>query len=215
VDLDLNYGSAATYLGAEVRYAVDHLLDHRAPIDTSLLTSTATACSSHVHFLPSPASSQFSHPPPVDWQRMEQLLDVARQAYRYTVVDAPRIPMDVAAGLVAMSSWSILIFQLNVKDVRTARAMLDALSERAVPVSGVMLVAARYVKRQVVSLEDAAQALGGGSIAIVRNDYPAATQCLNFGKTFADAAPRSVVRKDIQALAERVLAGAIHAVRKE
>jgi pilus assembly protein CpaE len=208
VDLDMSYGAAATFLGIDARYALDHLLSHGTMMDTSLVTSTATAHSAQLHFLASPASTQFSRPPAVDWQRIEQLLDVARLAYRYTVVDAPRIPMDVAAALVGMSTWTMLVFQLNVKDVRTARAMLDALSERAVPISGVMLVAARYVKRQMVSVEDARQALGGGAIQLVRNDFPAAAQCMNYGKMLADGAPRSVIRRDIQSLVERVLAGA-------
>ena len=40
------------------------------------------------------------------------------------VVDAPRLPLDVAAHLAKTSTSNFLVLQLNVKDVRAARSMI-------------------------------------------------------------------------------------------
>ena len=95
----------------------------------------------------------------------------------------------------------LLVFQLLVKDVRLARAMLDWLDVLGLSRSHVVPVANRYGRRPPISLNDAAMVLGGGiKIVPIRSDFPAAAEAANFGKTIAQVSPRSYFRRDLQDL---------------
>ena len=200
-DLDCHYGAIAGYLGLHPRYAADHVLNYSGPIDGQLIRSTSTVHDDRLHVLASPASTNFSAGEPLKFDRLTAALESARHAYTHTVVDAPRLPLDVAASLVAASNCSLLVFQLTVKDLRTARSVLDALIQRGIDTTTIFPVANRFAKRQMIGLDEATKALGGGAtITPVRNDYAAAIQGLNYGQTLSQAGPRSNLRRDLQEL---------------
>jgi pilus assembly protein CpaE len=200
IDLDCAYGSLATFFGLSPRYAVDHVLHYEGVADTDLLRSTTTVHSSEVHLLASPASTRLARSTVLNYDRLSDVITLANRAYSHTIVDAPRIPPDVAATLVAASTHVLLMFQLTVKDLRMARAMIDALDDFGVHRHHLVPVANRYVKRPPISLEDASKVLGGLEIRTLRNDFPAALEGINYGRMLAQAAPRSPLRRDLQAL---------------
>jgi pilus assembly protein CpaE len=206
IDLDCIYGSLATYFGLAPRYAIDHLLHYEGVPDIDLLRSTTTVHDDHVHVLASPASPRPPRPQVPDFARLSEVLSLASRAYSYTVVDAPRLTHEVTADLVNSSSNVLLLFQLTVKDLRFAREMIDALDDAGVPRHHVVPVANRFVRRPPISLEDATKVLGGLTIRTLRNDFPAALEGVNFGKTLAQAAPRSHLRRDLQEIVESLVA---------
>jgi pilus assembly protein CpaE len=208
VDLDCAYGAVSSYLGLSPRYAIDHVLSYSAPADAELIRSTATQHNERIHVLASPCSTDFSRAEPMKFEGLEQVLRSAREGYANTIVDAPRVCAETASALVAGSTASLLVFQLTVKDLRIARAMLDALKQRGVDTDTVRPVANRFVKRQMVGLEDASKALGGVPILQVRNDYTPAIRGLNYGQLLSEAGPRSTLRKDVQDLMAAVRAKA-------
>ncbi|MEO6434641.1 MAG: AAA family ATPase [Tepidisphaeraceae bacterium] len=203
-DLDCSYGAVASYLGLTPRYAADHILHNAGDIDAQLIQSTTTVHSERIHVLASPASINFANAEPLKFDRLEHALDSARRAYAVTIFDAPRLPLATTAALAAGSSSTLLVFQLTVKDLRSARAMLDALRGRGVDGDSIIAVANRYVKRQLISLEEAGKALGGVEVLAVRNDFMPAIQGLNFGQTLSEAGPRSSLRRDLQELVTKL-----------
>jgi pilus assembly protein CpaE len=203
-DLDCAYGAVASYLGLSPRYAVDHVLNYSGQVDPNLIRSTATVHGDRIHVLASPCSTDFAHVETLNFGHLEQVLDAARRAYGVTVVDAPRIPLDAVATLASASSFTLLVLQLTVKDLRTARAMVDALRERGVDADSIVPVANRYVKRQLISLDEASKALGGMDMLVIRNDYAPAIHGLNFGQPLSQAGPRSSLRRDLQDLLTRL-----------
>jgi pilus assembly protein CpaE len=204
IDMDSAYGAMATYLGLEPQYGIDQLLGYSGPIDSELLRTTTTACGESMHMLASPVSIRFARPEPLNLSRMDEALRCARHAYRQTIIDAPRVSMEAASILAAASDLTLLVFQLTVKDVRTARSMIEALGEWGVARSSILPVANRHAKRQMITLDDAQKALGGMDLASIRNDYTATITGLNYGQTLSQAAPRSVLRKDLQDLLAQV-----------
>ena len=207
IDLDLAYGAVATHLGVESKYGLDYLLSHASRIDTHLVKSAAARGGDNVHVLPSPASINFSWQHDLPFDRLGQLIDAAAQGYSAVVIDAPRLTMERAATLASRATSTLLAFQLTVKDVRIARQMVAALAERGISLDTVVPVVTRYAKRHhMISLDEASKALGGLELAVVRNDYHIAAQAINFGQTLARSAPRSVLRKDVQELARKLVA---------
>ena len=203
-DLDCAYGAAAGYLGVHPRYAADHLLNSNGLIDAQLIRSTATVHTDRIHLLASPCSTSFSSAEPLRFDRLGMVLDSTRRAYPCAVIDAPRVTPDVSGVLASGSAYTLLVLQLTVKDLRTGRSILDALRERGVDMSSVIPVANRYVKRQLISLEEASKALGGVEVFPIRNDYAPAIQGLNFGQTLSQCAPKSAFRKDLLELLSKL-----------
>jgi pilus assembly protein CpaE len=199
-DLDCAYGAVASYLGLTPRYGADHVLHYGGDIDGQLIKSTASVHNDRIHVLASPASTNLATAEPLRFDRLEHVLDSARRAYGITIIDAPRMPLDTTAALVAGSATTLLVFQLTVKDLRCARSILDALRDRGCETTSIVPVANRYVKRGVISLEEANKAIGGVDVLPIRNDYAPALHGLNFGQTLSEAGPRSSIRRDIQDL---------------
>ena len=209
IDLDRSYSALAILLGVDCKYGLDHVLTHSAAIDAHLISSTAVPHTEKMHLLGAAAGDGFAPPERLELDRLGQVVDAAVQAYAHVVVDAPRVPADVAAMLASASARTLVAMQLTVKDTRIARSMLAALSQHGVARETIIPLVTRYAKRQhAVSLEDAMRALGGGKLECVRNDYPSVSRAMDFGQTLAVAAPRSLARRDVQDLVSRIAATA-------
>ena len=203
-DFDCAYGAVASYLGLRPHYAIDHVLNYAGAIDGNLIRSTATVYGERIHVLASPCSTDFAHVQALSFSQLDTVLGAARRAYPVTIIDAPRMALDTAATLAQQSACTLLVLQLTVKDLRTAKAMLDALRERGVESETIIPIANRYAKRQLISLDEAAKALEGIEVLPIRNDYAPAIQGLNFGQPLSQAGPRSTLRKDIAELLSKL-----------
>jgi Flp pilus assembly CpaE family ATPase len=191
----------AGYLGISGQYGLADVLSRQGQIDDELVISTAVAYSPRLHVLLSPASVSPSDPPPLQYDRLETALEVFQLAYGHTVIDAARVPLDVAASLATASRLALLVLQLNIKDLARARAILGALNRRGVPSETVVPLVNRYHRhRHMVGLEEAQKALAT-SVRRVSNDFASAMRSANYGQPLAQVAPRSSLRRDLQGLA--------------
>jgi len=201
VDLDTAYGGVASQLGLAGRYGAAEVFRPAGPVDGELVASATRIFSPQVHVLLSPASVNPLSPAALGSDRIDEVLRAFQAAYAHTVVDAARVEMSAAARLVRGSEQTLLVFQLNLKDLSRARVVLDCLAQSGVPASAVTGLVNRYQRRsRSVRLEEAEKALGL-PLRRVRNDFAGAMRGLNLGRPLAEAAPRSPVRKDIRALA--------------
>jgi len=207
IDMDRFYGATATYLGVQGNYGIVDLLAQRGTIDAQLVTSTALSTPQNLHLLLSPASVNFADPLPMPYDQIDVALAACRQAFGSTVIDAPRMPMDVAATLAQSSVLTLIVFELAVIDIRCARAMLTALTDLRVPRDRILFVLNRFRKRgAMISFDEAQKALEGMAIRRLSNDFEGTLRSINLGQTLSQAAPRSDLRKDFRDLAAHVLA---------
>lgn len=205
VDLDCAYGAVATHLGIRGRYSIADVLTHNEAIDPALVRSSALAYSEGLHVLISPASVNFENPLNLHLENLPKAIEACKQSYTHTVVDAPRVSMDTAAGLAGESMITIICFQSTVKDVRLVHSIFSALTERGVNASSILPLANRYRKRgSMLSMEEIRQALGDLPIEQAANDYKSAMKGVNYGQPLAEVAPRSLLRKDLRRIVVRI-----------
>jgi pilus assembly protein CpaE len=208
VDLDPFYGAAASYLGVDGEYGLLDLLNRSGSIDADLIQSTALPQSERTHALISTARSQLGRAISLDARRVGEAIHACKNAYGWTVIDAPRVPLDVATELAARSDATLVVMQLTIKDMGVARQMVAALSPR-VPSDSIRLLVNRYRKRwQLVSIEEARKALNllpSQVLGCLSNDYSAASEAVNFGKPLSQVAPRSDFRRELQKLAAELV----------
>jgi pilus assembly protein CpaE len=208
VDMDLAYGSAATYLGLSGTYSLADVLAYNGSIDSHLVTSTSVVHPQGIHVLLSPATISYSQAAKVDFARLDEVIQACASAYRCTVFDAPRLPIDVAAALARASKQTLVVFQLAVTDLRVARAMNQALAERGVKESQIMPVANRYRKgHTMITLDEAVKCIGRNSFTAISNDFACAAKAVNYGQMFNQASVRSTLTRDVRELAARISAG--------
>jgi pilus assembly protein CpaE len=202
VDMDCNYGAAAGYLGASAQYSIADVLSDGDRIDAQLIRTTAVQHSPHIHLMASPATVDMENPAPMAYQHLGRMVQRGREAYADAVFDAPRVPLPVAALLANASRMTYIMLQMNVENIRVARAMCGALIARGVPQDRIMPLVNRYRgRREMISMEDAKRAIGCDNIGYLSNDYKGVISSINFGKPLSSAAPRSPLRADIQNLA--------------
>jgi pilus assembly protein CpaE len=210
VDMDHDYGAAATYLGVDGEYGLLDLLDRSGPIDAELIQSTALKHSDQIQALISTARGRLGGAVSMDPMRVGQMVNACKNAYAWTVVDASRVPFAVMVQLAAQSDMTMLLMQLTIKDIRVARQTLAGLAQLGVATDGVRLVVCRYHRRKMlISLEEARNALGLAptkSLETLSNDYQTITSAVNLGKPLALAAPRSDFRREILKIATGLIA---------
>jgi pilus assembly protein CpaE len=208
VDLDPAYGAVGSYMGTDSDYGIFDLLARDGAIDSELIKSTSLALNDRVHALLCTSLKHLGEHAVIDPDRLAEAAGACRQAYGWTVFDAPRIPIAAAAALAKRSDATILLMQLAIKDLRAAHQMLVGLTERGVPTESIFIIANRYRKKAtMISVEEAFRALGLSKVddlGTIPNDYQAVTEAVNLGKPLCEAAPKSEFRRALQELAATI-----------
>ncbi len=206
IDLDACYGNVSTYLGIKSQYGIaDVLAPRKNVIDEHLIESSAYTYAEGFHVLTSPASVESPGTKLLQYENLPRTLDACRQSYGYTVIDAPRLPRTAIVELAGLSDIVLVVFQLTVKDVSSARSMVSLLTESGLAREKIMPVANRVRRRgPLVKLEDSKNALGLSSCQAIRSNWSKAMKSLNHGQPLAQAARRSGLRKDFKRLADKV-----------
>ncbi len=203
-DLDYAYGAVATYLELEGMYGVADVLSHSKGIDSELIQTTSVRHSESIRVLLSPASALLPEAHTLQPDRLGEMIAACKDGHRFTLFDAPRVPIDVATSLARASEVTLIVFQPLVKDIRVTRGLLTALVERGVPQERIKPIMNRYRKRnEMIGLEEATKALGGVRPECLSNDYASASRGINYGKLLSSTAPRSALRRDVVQLASQ------------
>jgi pilus assembly protein CpaE len=214
VDMDCWYGGAAGYLGVTASYGLAEVLADGDRLDSHLIQTTAVACGEYFHMLVSPATVNIDNPAPLQHEHLARALQACRKTYQYTVIDAPRVSMDVAARLSRASSMTYLMLELNVEDIRVARAIYSAMTNRGIAPERILPLASRFRgRREMITLAEAQRAIGSTQLGHLSNDYQSVLSSINYGKPLAANSPRSILRQDIQSLAQGVRASISRAKR--
>lgn len=207
VDFDTRFGGVATHLGVHGEYGLADLLSREGGIDSELVRSTAVERGKWLDLLLSPVSINYKDPAPLYLDGLADAVNVFRTGYEATVIDAPSLTFEATAALAGLSTATVLVMQLNVKDLHNARLMLLALSEAEIE-SPVHVVANRCKgSGKPVTLKEAAETLEfDGKVVPIPDDPAAAMRALNSGESVLEACPGSKLHKQMQLFA-RSLSG--------
>jgi len=200
IDLDDYYSTISSYLGISAEYGISDVLAYKEPIDENLVKSCAYNYMSDFHVLINRNGCEFSGAHKPRNTGLDLLLKACKKAYKYTIVDAPRLNKSLVVALADVSEFVMIVFQLTVKDVKFARALLTLL-ESHIESKRVILLANRFEKRRsLIRLKDAKRALGSDRIYQIRSSWSTIANSITCGKLLAEAAPRSGLRRDFQKL---------------
>jgi Flp pilus assembly CpaE family ATPase len=207
IDLDNYYGAVSSYLGLNGSYCLTDVLTREGPIDKNLVVSSAANYMKDFHVLTSPAGKEQLLSGKIEYPKLLDFLEACRQAYKYTVIDAPRPSEDVARLLATISRVILIVFQQTVKDIKIAKSMIVSLTKLGARPEKIVPLTNKFRRfGPVVTLEAAKSAIGLDHLHRIRNDFRRAVDCINRGEPLAKSAPRSGIRRDFQKLAAAICA---------
>lgn len=201
IDMDSCYGAVSSYLGITGGYSIADVLMQNDKIDSALIMTSATKYKDNFDVLVSVTGT--SENGNDRYPHLDEALEACRGAYKYTIIDAPRLPSQTMRLLVTASKAVLLVFQANIKDIKIAKTMLSALGEFHVSPDKIFPVVNRFDKwwGPLVPLEEVKKAVGTERLYTVRNNFKTVVNCVNRGEPLSELAPRSGIRRDFQRLA--------------
>lgn len=204
VDLDLQFGNAASYLGASAALSMDDLLAAGRRVDGELLRTVATKGSEGVAVIAAP--ERIAPLEAVDPDQLLRVLRLAREEYDHVVLDLPGSWANWTLSAIDRADLILLVVDLSVGSLRQARRRLNLFEETGIDRSRIRIVANRVEKRlfRTINVQDAADALRYPIMATVNSDYAVVQSAHDQGVLVGSIARKNRVAMDLAALAEQV-----------
>ncbi|MHC4124154.1 MAG: AAA family ATPase [Planctomycetota bacterium] len=205
IDLDDSYGGISSYLGLSGQFGIREVLDQKDRIDSQLIESSATSYKDDFDVLLSPVSIEDNDNLEIQYSNLFDALEACKCSYKYTIIDAPRIHRQTMRVLANNSKLNLVVMQPNVKDIKVAKSIIEALRGFGIPSKRIFPVINRFRRRgPLVPLQEAKKALGFESLYSVRNDFRKVVNSINRAEPLSEAVPFSGIRRDFQKLAMAV-----------
>jgi len=206
IDMDGYYATVALYLGISAKYGMSDILSHKDVIDENLLRSSSYNYMKDFHVLTNKSIISSFESNPLQHDNLTSILEVCKNAYKYTVVDTPsRLDKDIMKKLLDVSEVILIVFHATVKDLKLAQSLLSSIR----PLTSskrIILLANQFDKRNsLLTLEDCKQALGLDRLYSICSDSQKALDSFNLGQPIAQFAAKSKIRQDFQELASNII----------
>ena len=206
LDLDLQFGSVATYLDLPRREAVYELLSDTSVMDTEAFLQALDSFNNKMHVLTAPADIL-----PLDMlspEDVERLLEIARSNFEYVVVDMPTTIVQWTETVLADSHVYLTPLELDMRSAQNTLRMVRALKSEDLPHEKLRFVLNRSpkftdlngksrVKRMAESLDIAIELMmpNGGAQVVQSGDH---------GLPLAETAAKNPLRKEILKLVQSI-----------
>jgi pilus assembly protein CpaE len=202
VDLNLQAGDAASFLGLDTKYSLADFVHNRARLDDSLMTSLVKRHSANLAVLAAPLEAHEAEdikPPDVS-----EILHLLRQRYERIVLDLPHTFDPVTVAALDLADDILLVLTLDIPGIRSTRRALKVFDRLDYPRRKVHVVVNRWSKSIDVELKKVETHLGEQLIGFVPNDYNKVMNSINLGQPLVHADPASKVTIEIKRIAALV-----------
>lgn len=218
IDLDFQFGSAATYLDLPRKESVFELLTDAQAADSDALLQAMLTFNDKLHVLTAPADML-----PLDIigpEEIGSLIDMARANFDFVVIDMPKTVVARTEAVLQRAHVYFALMELDLRSAQNVLRFLRALKAENLPHEKLRYILNRApkftdlgaksrVKRMAESLDIAieVQLPDGGAPVTQANDH---------GLPLAESAAKNPLRREIQKLAKSLfdLNKAVETVRK-
>ncbi|MCU0901852.1 MAG: AAA family ATPase [Cypionkella sp.] len=204
LDLDFQYGSAATYLDLPRKEIVFEVLSDTANIDSDTFLQAMLTFNDKLHVFTAPADML-----PLDIIAPEdigRIVDMAAANFDYVIIDMPKTIVAWTEAVLTRAHVYFALMELDLRSAQNVLRLIRALKAEALPHEKLRYVLNRApkftdlsgksrVKRMAESLDIAIELqLPDGSVQV--------TQANDHGLPLAENAAKNPLRKKIQELAK-------------
>lgn len=204
IDLDFQFGSAATYLDLPRKEAVFDLLQDTANADSDTLVQAMLTFNDKLHVLTAPADML-----PLDFVTGEdigRIIDMASKNFDFVIVDMPRTVVAWTETVLARAHVYFAIMELDLRSAQNALRLVRALKAEGLAHEKLRYVLNRAPKFTDLSAKSRVKRMSESldiSIEVQLPDGGAqVTQANDHGLPLAETAAKNPLRKEIQKLAK-------------
>ncbi|MGR3500374.1 MAG: AAA family ATPase [Limimaricola soesokkakensis] len=206
IDLDLQFGTTATYLDLPRREAVLEILSDTAGADSESLLAAMMVHQERLHVLTSPAELV-----PLDLMGpadVARLIEMARVNFDYVVIDMPSSVVDWSETVLQAAHVYFATLELDMRSAQNTMRLKRALQSEELPFEKLRFVLNRAPGFADLSGKSRAKRLAdslGISIEVQLPDGGrAVTQSADHGTPLAEGAAKNPLRREIAKLARSV-----------
>jgi len=181
VDLDLELGEIASFMGVKPRFHLVDLLRNFHRMDEDLLASYIERHESGVHVLSAPFEPDVGQA--VTAEDISSVLGYLRKHYDYVVVDTSKSLAPPALAALKPADQVFLVTNLDLCSLRNFKRTLPILKEIAgADGKRLRLIVNRYRKDGLLSLDDLEGTVGLPVHQTLSNDFESVIESLSTGK---------------------------------
>lgn len=207
IDLDLQKGSTASYLGLEPVVTIQSLIEAGNRLDRELMMSAVTDTKRGFFLIAAPDTIQ-----PTDHIDVDQLLaivNLVRSQFDYVLIDLPPMWNDWTLSLVSWSNRVVLLTDSSIANLRQARRTIALLGSVDVPTSRIS-VAVNRVERKLFAatkLVDVSRALDSDDLVNISDVGMSLRAAQDQGVPLSVVQGKNRFTQDIAVLAEMIVQG--------
>ena len=204
IDLDLQSGDGAQYLGSNPRLSLSDLLEAGDRLDSELLRSVASEGHELVDVIAPP--SDIIPIESVDFEQLMRVITMARRNYDVVMVDLPASFTNWSLSTVYAADLSMLVGTLTIPSLRHAKRQLDFLVSMGIPKDTIHVVLNQVENKlfKAIDAGDAEKALKHPVLATLCEEASLLRTVQDQGKLIYAIQKRSKFSKDIMQLGELV-----------
>jgi pilus assembly protein CpaE len=199
VDLNLQTGDVASFLGLDVKYSISDFVRNRSRLDDSLMTSLMTPYSSNLAVLAAPLEAHEAEDiKPPD---LSEILYLLGQRYEYIILDLPHTFDPITVAALDSVDDIFLVLTLDIPGIRSTKRALKVFDNLGYPREKIRVVVNRWSKNIDVELQKVEGHLGERLIGFVPNDYRKVMDSINLGRPLVQSDPTSKIAMEIKRIA--------------
>jgi pilus assembly protein CpaE len=202
VDLNLQAGDAASFLGLDPKYSLSDFVHNLARLDDSLMASLVTLHSVNLAVLPAPLEAHEADD--IKPEDVHEILHLLGQRYECIVLDLPHTFDPVTVAALDLADDILLVLTLDIPGIRGTKRALKVFDRLGYPRAKVHVVVNRWSKNIDVELKKVETHLDEQLIGFVPNDYRRVMDSINLGRPLVHADPTSKVTAEIKRIADLV-----------
>lgn len=205
VDLDLQFGNVADYLGCTGSGSLADLLTADSRLDEALIKSVARAAPGNLAVFAAPDDIQ-----PIEGVETDQvlhLLGLMRRQYAGVVIDLPANWTNWGLSAVSAADQIILVVGLSVTSLRQAKRRLQMFASVGIDAAKITLVVNRVEKGMFksVDLTDVNATLGREVLGSLASETPGMTSAQTQGLLMPDMSRKSRFNTDLSKITAQLV----------
>ena len=207
VDLNLQAGDLPLFLGLEPKYSIADMVENRARMDDSLLSSYITPHSSKLSLLAAPREADSADE--IEPEHVFEALERLRESYDYVVLDPQHTFDAITLAALDQADDIVLVLTLDIPAIRSAQRALEIFDRLGYTRKKVRIVVNRWSKQIDLDLQQVERFLKEKVTGFVSSDYQTAVTSINLGQPLVQSEPSSKIAVEVKRITTTITGASV------